>query len=49
MPKFFGYENIIQKQVASLNFKVDVIYENIDEISFIKRYQLRYSNNKKKY
>ena len=48
MPKFFGYENIIQKQVASLNFKVDVIYENIDEISFIKRYQLRYSNNKEK-
>lgn len=48
MPKFFGYENIIKSKMISLGFQVDAVYENIYEISSIKRFQLRYSKNKEK-
>lgn len=44
-PKYFGYENKIQDELMALNYCSDVIYENMDEVSW--RYRFAYVYLKK--
>lgn len=60
MPKYFGYEKIIQNELMRLNYYSDLIYENMDEVSlryrffyvYLKKYKAsimeRYYSNKLK-
>ena len=47
MPKYFGYEKIIENKLNELGFSVTLIYENIDEINILYRMMLRYFPNDK--
>lgn len=37
-PKYFGYEDVIRQKIEDKGYGVDLIYENIKEISFFYRY-----------
>ena len=37
-PKYFGYEDVIRQKIEEKGYAVDLIYENIEEISFFYRY-----------
>lgn len=48
MPKFYGYENIIQKYLEKKFKKVHIIYENRDWVSFWHRFVYVYLPNQKR-
>lgn len=46
IPKFFSYEQYIKKEIQTLGYDVDMIFENPNEFSIVSKFKLKLVKNK---
>ena len=49
VPRFFSYEKYIKNELENMGFKVNMVYENVNEFSYLSKILIKIIGDKKKY